>query len=158
MTRNEVLAEALYSMAISLKKFSSSKHHSKSDRNELISHLSAMQHFVFCIGMSEISDEQAKTIIEDFSYLLECDDDFALDLTFSDSEKYSNEHYDLLFIMSGVLNSCVYALTSQYKNYEKAVERMILAFHNLPRAFLSSENKMKISVKDALACYNSYFK
>ncbi len=71
---------------------------------------------------------------------------------------YSVEYYELALFMSKTLTECILFLTSKSKNYRNTVARYIWGFHNLPRAFLSAENSMKITPDQAMTYYKPYLK
>jgi hypothetical protein len=68
--------------------------------------------------------------------------------------EYSVEHYELALLMNRRLTECILFLTQKDKNYRNTVERYVWGFHNLPRAFLSIENPMNISVDEAIKYYD----
>ena len=71
-----------------------------------------------------------------------------------DNPDYSIEYYEMASFMHKTLAECRVYLTGKSKNYRGTVQRYIWGFHNLPRAFLSIDNPMKISPEQA----NEYFK
>lgn len=131
-----------------------------SNRNELVSSLSAMQFLVACIGLKNISHLQAEEIIsvlqvtynhntEEFSDLL---------IEASDKSDYSDEYDDVIFQMNLILSKCINSVVKKEKGYILTVSRYIKAFHNLPRAFLSPTDKYRISPFDAIKYSKVYFK
>ena len=47
---------------------------------------------------------------------------------------------DLLELMSKILCECSNLLTSKPKNYKKRIAYLLMAFHNIPRAYLDTKN------------------
>lgn len=62
---------------------------------------------------------------------------------------FSYEYLDLIEEMEGLLKSCASCLTAKYPGYKARCGKYMQAFHNLPRAFLSLDNRMHISVAEA---------
>ena len=62
---------------------------------------------------------------------------------------YSYEYLDLLEEMEEILKACQSALLWQEHGYKEQCSIYMQAFHNLPRAFLPPENRMRISVAEA---------
>lgn len=75
-----------------------------------------------------------------------------------DNPNYSIEHIKLATYMSNQITECILFLTTKGKAYRKTVNRYVWGFHNLPRAFLSSNSSMHISPDDALEYYKPYLK
>ena len=75
-----------------------------------------------------------------------------------DNPNYPVEHIKLATFMSNQITECILFLTTKGKTYRKTVSRYVWGFHNLPRAFLSSSNSMRISPDDALEYYKTYLK
>ena len=75
-----------------------------------------------------------------------------------DNPNYSVDFIKLATFMSNQITECILFLTTKGKAYRKTVSRYVWGFHNLPRAFLSSGNSMRISTDDALKYYKSYLK
>ena len=69
---------------------------------------------------------------------------------------YPLENLELLLFMEEQLRYYTACLSSKPKNYRKVLCRRIWGFHNLPRAFLSEDNPMKITPYDAKKYYESY--
>lgn len=155
-SKKVLLAERLYQLAIQL------KHCKKSDlvfqRKALIRTLSTMQFFIRCIGMPHISDQQVELIVTAFKDIPNNDpNDISADSITAPSEvDYSEEYDDLLLKMSFILFCCIKVLTEKKKGYQQAFQTYILAFHNLPRAFLSVADRRKITPQEALEYAKSY--
>lgn len=66
----------------------------------------------------------------------------------------STEHIELAFFMQEQLAECIMLLTTKEQNYRKTISKYIWGFHNLPRAFLSSDSP--ISPNEAIEYYKSY--
>ena len=71
---------------------------------------------------------------------------------------YSIQHYELSLFMSRAITECILCLTRKRSNYRNTVSRYICGIHNIPRAFLSTENVMKITVDEAISYYKPYLK
>lgn len=123
------IAEEIYEKSIQLKKYDAKKLFFKMNRTKL---------------MHELND--IEVLIETI-----------LNSLYNNSA-FSVEYYKLAVFMQKVLFKCVCILLSKQKDYREIVRRHIWGFHNLPRAFFSSENKMKISPDDAMNYYKSYVK
>lgn len=74
------------------------------------------------------------------------------------SSGFSNNYLELAIFMKTSLSECVDFLISKGKNYRGTVKRYIWEFHNLPRAFLPIDNKMKISPNEAMEYFKPYQK
>ena len=90
-------------------------------------------------------------------YQLQDMTDILLSSLHSDSS-FSYNYIELAIFMKTSLAECIVYLTSKGKNYRTTVKRYICGFHNLPRAFFSSNNRMKISPEEALEYYKPYLK
>lgn len=75
-----------------------------------------------------------------------------------DSPEYSSEYYEMALYMHKALEECLAFLTGKSKNYRGTVERYVWGFHNLPRAFLSIDNSMNVSLEQANEYFKSYLK
>ena len=71
---------------------------------------------------------------------------------------YSNKYFELALFMSHSLSECLVLLHSKGKRDSEAVQRYIWGFHNLPKAFFSLNNRMRISPEEALEYYKPYLK
>lgn len=151
MTKVSVLADRLYDMGIGLKKYTPSSLARKRVRQECIRDLSAMHFLVYCIGMKCISDEDARRIIPVLdAYRHPRLQNFADSLLEANEEADHSDEYDsLLFEMSSSLGYCVSILSSKQTAEYGAVCKIMWAFHNAPRAFLSLSHGMRISLQDA---------
>lgn len=123
------LAEALYAKSIQLKKYDSRKLLFNKNRLALEKELYQIQ-------------SQVNEII----------------ILLKDNPNYSVEHIKLATFMGNQITECILFLTTKGKAYRKTVSRYVWGFHNLPRAFLSSGNSMRISPDDALEYYKPYLK
>lgn len=72
------------------------------------------------------------------------------------TDAYSDEYRALLSQMDHLLDSCLACLENREKGYRTKVYRYILAFHNMPRAFLSIGDRAKITPKEAVEYSMSY--
>ena len=75
-----------------------------------------------------------------------------------DNPNYSVDFIKLATFMSNQITECILFLTTKGKAYRKTVSQYVWGFHNLPRAFLSSNNSMCISPDTALEYYKPYLK
>lgn len=123
------LAEELYANSIQLKKYDSRKLLFNKNRLALEKELYQIQ-------------SQVNEII----------------ILLKDNPNYSVEHIKLAMFMSNQITECILFLTTKGRTYRKTVSRYVWGFHNLPRAFLSSNNSMCISPDDALEYYKPYLK
>ncbi|MBQ9746551.1 MAG: hypothetical protein IJW21_06980 [Clostridia bacterium] len=62
---------------------------------------------------------------------------------------FSYEYLDLIEEMEGILKACEACLCAKNPGYKAQSGNYMHAFHNLPRAFLPPENRMRISVAEA---------
>lgn len=110
--------------------------------------------------MKKIPDSRIDDIINICEQILgELSEPYKVDLENAEvPADYSEEYYDLLLKMNGMLFSCVNELTERKKGYEKSVHRYIMGFHNLPRAFLTGSDVSRISVREAWEYCESYLK
>ena len=123
------LAEELYTNSIQLKKYDSRKLLFKKNRLVLEKELHQIQ-------------SQVNEII----------------ILIKGNPDYSVEYIKLATFMSNQIAECILFLTTKGRAYRETVSRYIWGFHNLPRAFLSSSNSMRISTDDALEYYKPYLK
>ena len=160
MTRTNVLASLLYRKAVSLKTMNFNKIVWKHNREKLISALSAMQFITGCIGLKNISLSQTEEIITILSTSYGYDQD-ELSNALKEATAmsgYSDEYEDLLFEMHAILSECLNIVVQTKKGYIGTISRYIKAFHNYPRAFLSLDDKSKISPTDAIEYSKPYLK
>ena len=75
-----------------------------------------------------------------------------------DNPNYSVDYVKLATFTSNQIIECILFLTTKGKAYRKTVSRYVWGFHNLPRAFLFSNNSMRISPDTVLECYKPYLK
>lgn len=78
--------------------------------------------------------------------------------TLRNNPNYSNKYFELASFMSNSLSECLVFLHSKGKGNRETVQRYIWGFHNLPRAFFSLNNRMRISPEEALKYYKPYLK
>lgn len=71
---------------------------------------------------------------------------------------YSIEQYKLALFMARILSESMVFLKSNDKNNRNTVTRYIWGFHNLPRAFLPTDNTMKLSSDEAMDYFKPYLK
>ena len=90
-------------------------------------------------------------------YQLQDMTDILLSSLHSDSS-FSYNYIELAIFMKTSLAECIVYLTSKGKNYRTTIKRYICGFHNLPRAFLSIDNKMKVSTAEAMEYFKPYLK
>ena len=121
------LAEELYGKSVKFKKYSVGDLLRRTKRSELLEELNETQ---TCVNqlLKEMKDDA----------------------------DYSSEYYELALFMSRSLFECVFYLASANRNSKLTALKYIHGFHNLPRAFLSLENRSHISANDALNYYRSY--
>ena len=123
------LAEELYANSIQLKKYDSRKLIFSKNRMALEKELYQIQ-------------SQVNEII----------------ILLKDNPNYSVDFIKLATFMSNQITECILFLTTKGKAYRKTVSRYVWGFHNLSRAFLSSNNSMCISPDTALEYYKPYLK
>lgn len=76
----------------------------------------------------------------------------------NNNQNYSIEYMKLATFMSNQITECILLLTTKSKNYKNTVSRYVWGYHNLPRAFLSLNNPMRISPTEAMEYYKPYLK
>ncbi len=121
------LAQELYSISISLKSTTEKSLNSKSSRTELLKEINRLQ-FLVCRMNTEMLQTQT----------------------------HSAEYFELIVYMNKTLCSCTELLLNQQGDYKKTVCNYIRGFHNLPKAFFPLDDRTRISVKDAMAYFESY--
>jgi len=62
---------------------------------------------------------------------------------------YSDEYFELLEEMELIIDACENGLRRKSGFYKSQSSNYMHAFHNLPRAFLAPENRMRITVSQA---------
>ena len=62
---------------------------------------------------------------------------------------YSDEYFELIDEMLDILGACETCLREKAYGYKGNCTNYMQAFHNMPRAFFSQENRMRISVWEA---------
>ena len=123
------LAEEIYGKSIQLKKYTSKMLLLKKNRLALESEI------------AELQSTAHKLILE-----------------LRDNRIYSNDYFELALFMSKTLAECFVYSTLKGKSNRETVKKYIWGFHNLPRAFFSLENPMKISPDQAMEYYKPYLK
>ena len=158
MTRSNVLATVLYRSAVGLKNRDYSKLIWNKNRKALIDSLASMQFLTHCIGMNCISDSQAEIILSTLKNTFNFEIDELRDLLNEaiPESNISQDYRDLLFHMHLLLSSCIQEITEWKSGCAESVRKYILGFHNMPRAFLSLSDKMKISPAEAWEYSKSY--
>ena len=119
-----------------------------------------MQFLTACMGLRDISFPRAEQIITTLNVTYEYDTDNFSDLLKEAVEESncSAEYEDVIFQMQWILSNCINCVVKKKKGYILTVSKYIKAFHNFPRAFLSLEDKLKISPSDAIKYSKSYLK
>ena len=79
-------------------------------------------------------------------------------LELKDNTLFSDEYFKLALLMYESVFESVVILSKKEKNYKTTAIKYIHGFHNLPRAFLPIENRMRISASDAMNYYSQYIK
>lgn len=160
MTKNELLAQELYKIAIATKQYNRSNLRWSRKRQALIRTLSTMQLLVQYIGMSQISDDQIELLRSSLEYALDTPySDFASRLKQTQAtSNYSITHMELLTEMSGILSLCITELTKKQRGKYETVHKYIWGFHNFPRAFISESDNSYITPADACEYAKPYFK
>ncbi len=160
MTRVNILASVLYSISVSLKNQNFKKLGWKHNRDKLLSSLSAMQFLTACIGLKNISLLQAEEIITILNVTYSYDaESFSNPLKeASEQSEFCDEYDKVLFQMHSILSNCINSTMQKRKGYIHTIGSYIKAFHNLPRAFLSLSDKLKISPTDAIEYSKPYLK
>ena len=160
MTRNSVLASELYKNAVTLKKMDFNILARRSQREKVISILAMMQFLTCCVGMKHISDEQTEIILSSLTntYSYDVSDICEILINSSADSDFSTQYDDLIFQMNFILSSCINALSRKDKGYKESAMRYILAFHNLPRAFLPLDDRRKASPSEAWEFSKAYLK
>ena len=151
MTRHNVIANCLYNEAVSLKRVDEKFLKKKKNISALTFKISSMLFLTACIEKREISNEQLKIIIPELKTVCVCFSDETIQdmyeaVAYSD---FSSKYSDLIFEMQSILSLCLQELKGQSKGYSDRVKKYLLGFHNLPRAFLSIEDKLRIHPNDA---------
>ena len=123
------LAQEIYDKSIQLKKYDERKLLFKRNRLSLLNELYQLQ---------DMTDTLLSSLHSDASF--------------------SYNYIELAIFMKNSLAECVVFLTSKGQNYRDTVRRYTWGFHNLPRAFLSVDNKMKCSTAEAMEYFKPYLK
>lgn len=123
------LAEEIYIKSVQLKKYTSEMLLLKKNRLALKSEI---------IGLQSATSKLA--------------------LELRNNQNYSNDYFELVLFMNKILAECLVYSTLRNKSNRETVKRYIWGFHNLPRAFFSLENPMKISPNEAMEYYKPYLK
>ncbi len=123
------LAEELYNKSIQLKKYNSGNLLFKKNR-------SALEKQIY----------ELKDMTEKITFALR------------NNPNYSDQYFELALFMSNSLSECLVFLHSKGKGNRETVQRYIWGFHNLPRAFFSLNNRMRVSPEVAMEYYKPYLK
>lgn len=160
MTKNELLAQELYSLSIASKKYNRTNLRWSCKKRSLLRTLAAMQLLVQYIGMHQITDDQIGFLINNLEYILDASfSDFKTLLKdASRTSNYSEMHNELLVEMSGLLSLCIAELTKKQHGKYETIHRYIWGFHNFPRAFISESDNSYITPSDAREYAKSYLK
>jgi hypothetical protein len=159
MTRTAVLAELLYRKAVALKGMKMPFFWSKAKRNQLLEALRCLHFITNCLQSSVITDNQADEILS----ILENDFHYT-DVCFTDNLKNASKESDrspdyinLISEMTSLLSVCISEASAKRLKKEN-ISRMLFAFHNYPRAFLSLADHRKITPAEAKEYTHSYLK
>ena len=160
MARQQILAARLYYDALSLKRMGPKDLLRRQNRDEVMRTLSEMQLLTACMGLDEITDEQIEIILSELSKRAGEDlSETAAALKEASPNADTSETYrGLLFRMHRMLTACQRELSAREKGYARRAQAYMLAFHNLPRAFLSVSDRSRISPEDAERYADSYLK
>lgn len=96
---------------------------------------------------------QAIDILSDIKSLVS-----SLLLELKDNTSFSDEYFRLALLMYESVFESVVILSKKEKDYKMTAIKYIHGFHNLPRAFMSAENRLRISAGDAMNYYSQYIK
>ena len=157
MTRTNLLASVLYQSALHMKSLDSRSLRREKNREKAMEALSMMQFLTGCLGMRQISDEQAEIILSVLEHTYHYDVS-ELSEPLKDAEAVTDlspEYDDLLFRMHLILSD---GLSAIMRKDGDSAWRCMAAFHNLPKAFLSLGDTGKISPQDAWEWSKSYLK
>jgi len=159
MTRFSILAELLYKKAVALKGMPLPFFWSQAKRNQLLEALRFLHFITNCLQISVITDNQADEILSilenDFHYIDVC---FADNLKNASKESdRSPDYVNLISEMTALLSACISEASAKSPKKEK-LSRMLFAFHNYPRAFLSLADRRKITPTEAREYARSYLK
>ena len=132
----------------------------RKNRDEVMRTLSEMQLLTACMGLDEITDEQVEIILSELSERAGEDlSETAAALKETSPNADTSETYrGLLFRMHRMLTACQRELSAREKGYARRAQTYMLAFHNLPRAFLSVSDRARISPEEAERYSDSYLK
>ena len=160
MSRQNILASVLYRMALTWKRKGSDGFRRKKSRKKLIEQISAMQFLTHCVGSKHISSSQLSSVISVLqrTYEYETEELYSLLNEASEEADFSDSYEKVLFQMHEILCACILELTKRTKGYSERVARYLMAFHNLPRAFLSVTDRAKISPEEAIEYSESYLR
>ena len=160
MARQQILAARLYYDALSLKRMGPQDLLRRKNRDEVMRTLSEMQLLTACMGLDEITDEQVEIILSELSKRAGEDlSETAAALKEASPNADTSETYrGLLFRMHRMLTACQRELSAREKGYARRAQTYMLAFHILPRAFLSVSDRARISPDEAVWYADSSFK
>lgn len=160
MTRQAILAEELYRLALVLQKYNNFNLSFEGHRTTVVRTLSAMHFLIRCISMSAISDDQAHIIINTLENSLHTRYfDFASSLLDAEATlEHSPENQELLFQMSRIISLCICELCNKGKNYKASVMHCFAILQTLPRAFLPNTNEACLSADNVMDTARKYLK
>ena len=160
MARQQILAARLYYDALSLKRMGPKDLLRRKNRDEVMRTLSEMQLLTACMGLDEITDEQGEIILSELSKRAgeDLSEPAAALKEASPNAETAETYRGLLFRMHRMLTACQRELSAREKGYARRAQTYMLAFHNLPRAFLSVSDRARISPEEAERYADSYLK
>ena len=157
MTRSSIIAKQLYIVAVDLKKYNSVALICKKNRDSLIKKLTLLTYLCKCVGMKELTDDKIYEITDKFKIIDIDVNNLTTELVSAESmSNFSKEYNTVISEMSDILSLCMQELCEKRVGYRKRVRSCILAFHNLPRAFLPISDRLKITPKEAIEYSNLY--
>jgi hypothetical protein len=157
MTRANILAKILFDASVKLKTLDYNILNRGASRKEFISSLTAIQLLVGCVGMSRFTDEQAEALAKTLKTTYRIKADLAELKAADEHSDFSEKHQDLIFKMNTIVSKCIKDTVEHKNGYMAKVNRLVLAFHNLPRAFLDSADGLSLSPEDAWSYSSAYF-
>ena len=160
MSKQNILALVLYRMAVSLKGRDPHEICRRKNHEKLIEKLSAMQFLTQCIGLKRIPASMLPAIISTLqnTYEYETEELYELLTQAHEEADFSTSYEKILFQMQEILYACISELTHRKKGYPERTTLYLMGFHNLPRAFLSVTDRLKISPNEAIEYSAPYLK
>jgi hypothetical protein len=107
--------------------------------------------------MSRFTDEQAEALAKTLKTTYRIKADLAELKAADEHSDFSEKHQDLIFKMNTIVSKCIKDTVEHKNGYMAKVNRLVLAFHNLPRAFLDSADRLSLSPEDAWSYSSAYF-